>query len=620
YSDASYTAKHFATGSEENAFVLDHTLRAVSVTEITFVSESPKENVCSYNVVDAKGALVNRNYALRYEYGSLSITARPITVTTSTFEKVYDGQYLYGNVSPLTGQDEARATNLAGSDRIAAIADTAASMLDVYYPYWIDVDGVHVRPDYSKIGSINNNTQYAVYDGTTDRSDNYTITYVYGKLKITPRPLTITNPTLEKEYNGKPLYGASSAHVQYKGLIEGEWLSATYITEITDVGEVENETQYCIYRWNIEPELDETTHNYTITYTAGAKLKVTPRPIEIETENQSWVYDGTDKKYTKGFYVRYYLPDGSSEYGFVFENHDIVTLKQTTIRNVGSVLNEYEVLIGEEIDEPLQTGLYFSGIDQWGNRHYYRDITKNYSITWVCGTLTVTPRPITLEVDSQTKVYDGTPLPQNPKFVYWSPKDDPDAGLAVDSDHVIDDGVFEGSQTDVGSSELKLVSIKICVIDYNTGEYLEDVTSNYDITYVSGTLTVTPRPITIAAVSQSKVYDGTPIPENPQIKIGYSSPQRFALVSGHAAVDYTFAGTQTHVGESALSVSGARIVERDGSGKEVRDVTFNYEITYAEGKLTVTARPITITTGSDTKIYDGAPFTKTDGFTWQESN
>ena len=35
------------------------------------------------------------------------------------------------------------------------------------------------------------------------------------------------------------------------------------------------------------------------------------------------------------------------------------------------------------------------------------------------------------------------------------------------------------------------------------------VDSNYDIVYVQGTLTINPAPLTIAAVTDTKTYDGT---------------------------------------------------------------------------------------------------------------
>ena len=143
----------------------------------------------------------------------------------------------------------------------------------------------------------------------------------------------------------------------------------------------------------------ETTGNYTISYARGAKLKVTPRPIEIETGSQSWVYDGRDHSCFTDFVVRYYLTETLTEPGFVSDAHQILIRERATIRNVGSTPNSYSVLMGVKMDWPFE-----SDPDFYENGVAYRDVSKNYSVTWKLGTLTVTARPITVSVLDQTKI------------------------------------------------------------------------------------------------------------------------------------------------------------------------------------------------------------------------
>ena len=596
WSNDKFTAKHIASDGAEPWYAsASHGFITDSLTEITFVGSVP--NICSYSFYDSNGAPLRANYEPVYEYGTLTVTARPITVYTSTFEKVYDREPLFGNVSPVTGLDEAYAVNLAEGDTILAIENTVASAWEVMR---VVEDGV------SRVVGVPNRTQYAVYGGGKDRSENYTIAYEYGTLTITPRPLEITNPTLEKEYDGSPLYGVSSEETIAKGLVADDALFVSSIAEITDVGEIENDTEYRIFGF---AGTYETTGNYTISYARGAKLKVTPRPIEIETGSQSWVYDGRDHSCFTDFVVRYYLTETLTEPGFVSDAHQILIRERATIRKVGSIPNAYSVLMGVKMDWPFESDpdFYEGGVA-------YRDVSKNYSVAWKLGTLTVTARPITVSVLDQTKMYDGTPLPNKPVYITYDMGND--AGLVTGENHIVDDVTTDGSQqTDVGSCYLMPTAVRICVLDYTTGETIEDVTDNYAITYVAGKLTVTQRPITISAVGQQKVYDGAPLPVDPEIRL--TSKYGSALVKGHRAVDYVFAGTQTAIGESPLSVSGARIVETDASGAEVRDVSFNYDISYEDGTLSVTARPITVTTADAEKTYDGTPLTKTDGYVWQ---
>ncbi|MEE3483163.1 MAG: hypothetical protein VZQ98_02420, partial [Bacteroidales bacterium] len=104
-------------------------------------------------------------------------------------------------------------------------------------------------------------------------------------------------------------------------------------------------------------------------------------------------------------------------------------------------------------------------------------------------------------------------------------------------------------------------------------------------------------PIVITANSFSKVYDGTRLTND-----GYSYTIE-ALQKGDR-IKATIQGTITHVGETVNKVVGFRIL------RGTEDVTDNYTIGRAvDGKLVVTPRPITLTSASDDKVYDGTALT-----------
>jgi hypothetical protein len=118
----------------------------------------------------------------------------------------------------------------------------------------------------------------------------------------------------------------------------------------------------------------------------------------------------------------------------------------------------------------------------------------------------------------------------------------------------------------------------------------------------SMTVTVKERlTLEITAASDSKVYDGTPLTND-----GYSITDG-TLADGHTLVSVTVTGSQTDVGSSDNVPSNAVIMDNG------TDVTANYDITYVNGTLTVTAREIEITAASDSKVYDGTPLTN-DGY------
>ena len=66
-------------------------------------------------------------------------------------------------------------------------------------------------------------------------------------------------------------------------------------------------------------------------------------------------------------------------------------------------------------------------------------------------------------------------------------------------------------------------------------------------------------------------------------------------------------GSQTDVGSSVNAVTSYKVM-RDGA-----DVTGNYTFgTSVNGTLTVSKRPVTLTSRTDTKVYDGSALTNSD--------
>lgn len=66
---------------------------------------------------------------------------------------------------------------------------------------------------------------------------------------------------------------------------------------------------------------------------------------------------------------------------------------------------------------------------------------------------------------------------------------------------------ISGSKTDAGEYKELLVPNVTRIVDAKG----RDVTSYYDISYEDGTLTISPRSVTLTSASDSKVYDGTPL-------------------------------------------------------------------------------------------------------------
>ena len=299
----------------------------------------------------------------------------------------------------------------------------------------------------------------------------------------------------------------------------------------------------------------DVTGCYTITV-ESKELDVTARAITIDTPSASKVYDGKSLSATE-----YTV---STESGLGLVSGDTITSTLTAeIVNVGSVQNAMDLTV-INADE--------------------MDVSAYYNPTYGVGTLTVTARPITIESESNTPVvYDGT---EHKHERYIQPVSGEDSGLV--SGHVITP-TFTGAITNAGTVDN---TFTVVISDGNG-----PVTSNYDIDYDYGVLTVDKRPITVTSEGYSWTYDGT------EKRYERYDITRGTLVSGQRETVSFTGGVK-----NAISVDNTFTVE---IFQGTTPVTSNYEITPVCGTLTVEKASLTLLTNSDSKAYDGTPLYNT---------
>lgn len=362
-----------------------------------------------------------------------------------------------------------------------------------------------------------------------------------GTLVISPRPLTITSGSDNKEYDGTPLT-SSEIKVTGDGFVDGEGASYTFTGSQLDVGSSKNTFDY---------ELNDNTKakNYEIAKEYG-DLTVTAvsTQIVITAASDSKVYDGQP------------LTNGNYTYTGKLADGDKLEVEvvgsQTDKGSSDNVVKSYKV---------TRDGV---------------DVTNNYTFgASQKGTLTVTPRPVTLTSGGGEKEYDGTPL-TNPTVTVGG------------SGFVAGEGAtynVTGSQLDEGSSNNSFT------YELNEGT----LAANYIIETKEGELTVKPilTEITITANSGEKMYDGSAL-----INGGYTFTSGI-LVDGDV-LTAVVEGSQLNAGSSANVVKSYRVMRGE------TDVTANYRFAESvDGKLTVTARKVVMTSADDEKVYDGTPLT-----------
>ena len=186
----------------------------------------------------------------------------------------------------------------------------------------------------------------------------------------------------------------------------------------------------------------------------------------------------------------------------------------------------------------------------------------NYTITYNGANLTINQKALTITAGSAEKVYDATVLTKNSY-----------TNTDLAEGDTITSVTITGTQTNVGTSD----NVPSAAVIKHGGT---DVTASYDITYVNGTLKVTPKAVTITANDKTKVYDGTALTEG-----------GFTATALESTDSHTFTVAMTS--ESAITNFGTQsnvIATVDGTAITTGTPTAvgNYLVTTVDGTLSIT--------------------------------
>jgi filamentous hemagglutinin family protein len=204
-------------------------------------------------------------------------------------------------------------------------------------------------------------------------------------------------------------------------------------------------------------------------------------------------------------------------------------------------------------------------------------VPSNYNITYVNGTLTVLPVPLSISANNSSKTYGQTASL-------------PSSGFAS-SGLVNGDAITSVVKTSTGAVATAPVSGSPYTIVPSAAEGTL-VPGNYTISYVNGALTVLPANLTVTANSTSKTYGQTIV----------LSPQAFTsagLVNGDTITGVVKTSTGA-VATAPVSGSPYTIVPSAAEGTLVPG---NYTISYVNGALTVLPANLTVTANSTSKTY-----------------
>ena len=446
--------------------------------------------------------------------------------------------------------------------------------------------------------------------------------------KITKRSVTLTSATDSKVYDKDPLTN-HNVTIGGDGFVKEEGATYNVTGSQTSVGESDNEFTYTLKSNTKAENYNITTHNGKLIVTAEAS-EVT---VVITGRNGTFPYDGTEKS-VKGYDVSITQGSTYTEADFTFSGNDEVkgteantypmglkvsdfTNNNTNYSSVTFVVNDGSLVInpksiipdGPDTPDEKKTGIEVT--DPEGSIYdglpHVNPLTvtdtktgkeleenKDYTLTYVgdvvnVGTVKVkvkgignytgeftkkyqiTPREYTVTTDSAEKPYDGTALTAGGRV-----------NNLVDGETVT--LKITGSQTEVGSSN-------------NTYSLTWDgsaTVSNYTHgTDSIGLLTVTPKSINTQEITVTKPadskYDGNEHKNKPTVKDGEK-----VLVED---TDYTLSYSEDVINAGTVTVT------IKGKGNYSQKTTVDYQIT---------PRTVNLTSGSDSKTYDGTPLVKHD--------
>ena len=391
-----------------------------------------------------------------------------------------------------------------------------------------------------------------------DETDTWYIWNASATYTITRKAVNITADNATKTYNGialtKNTFAASA-------LEDGDTHTFTVVmtegSTITNVGTQPNVIA-TVDGVAVTSGTATDVGNYKVT-TANGTLTINPKSVTITADDATKTYNGT--ALTKNTFTVSALEDGDSH------TFTVVMTDGSTITNAGTQPNVIATVDGVAVTTGTETTV------------------GNYKVNTANGTLTVTAKEVTITAKSTEKEYDGTPLTESGFTT---------TALEEGDTHTFAVVMTTGSTiTNVGTKDNEIATVDGVAVTTGT----ETTVGNYKVTTVKGTLTVTKKTLTITADSGEKVYDGTPLTKN-----SYTNTD---LLSGDVLESVTVTGTRTDAGESD-NVPSAAVIKNANS--EV--ITESYNVVYKNGKLKVTAKPVTITADSGEKEYDGTALTK----------
>lgn len=402
---------------------------------------------------------------------------------------------------------------------------------------------------------------------TEATSDNYLETSDTREFTIAKRPITI------KADDQTSVYLTAKKNLTYKvtsgSIVEADKTAMNVQVTAADVtvdNTTDNRINCNVGSYDINVTSDNPGNDYQITYTKGT-YTVTKATIAYTSGSYTGVYDGAEHQIS----VNVTNPvDATIYYSDIAE----LTAANYTNASVSSTTNPKYMHVKVDSDNNYE-GAY---------KVYYYIYKPNYEPVKGFETVNITKKAQDINVTSTMNLtYDGS----NHQIIGQA-TEDISARISYKQIQIIRNGRVVANEN-VEQTRYAAVDAGTYKVKILAGE-----TRNYKPASKDVTLVINKRPLRIAAASDRKEYDKTPLTNSNTL-----NPEGLAVMSMDNIANITMQGSQTQVGSSENKITS--IVIKNSAGK---DVTDNYDITKLPGTLTVL--PATPTIRAYTLESDGS--------------
>lgn len=488
----------------------------------------------------------------------LAITGYRPEVTASTIQLDYDNNTIIFYYTPRAAEVDYTIRYVLADNPAIEVAPTVTKTVDGSVirakESATKVDKDHMKTQTGVTADMLGTDYYPIENTQslvpTSNAANNVITFKYASYDT--KAITVNYLDMD----GNPIDGQEALTTYHKK-------SSTYVLDHKTVDG---------YTYDHSEDSDKARDKVVYKISDGGNLTIDlyyKKNITLKASDKSKIYDGTELK-SSG------LSDLISDYSNYLKSGD----KLDTIVYDGGQVNA-----GISGTTPKQARI----VDEAGKDH-----TDYYKVTYVDGTLTVSPLKVTVTIDGDKieKIYNAIPETITYKISNIS------NSLYKESDIV-----FNGSDSDKVITQKDAGTYNLSISNRFSNE-----NTNFDVNFEvsDGSLIIKPRKVTLTSASDTKAYDGQALTNKAVNPSQTTADEGFVFGEG---MTYDVTGSQTAPGSSANTFTYTA---------DINTKVQNYDITIFNGALTVTPTINLQKTTPNWSALAGGKFeiSKWDGISW----